>query len=54
MTRKINKDLDLQVIDFRYDEGFRGRVESDIVSTITTKASGFSGIPMLRERERVV
>lgn len=57
MATKI-KNEELQVIDYRYDEGIRGRVEHDIVSTITTKASGYSGNPLLmkieREREKRV
>lgn len=47
MATKIKKNEELQVIDYRYDEGFRGRVEHDIVSTLTTKASGYSGLPMI-------
>lgn len=46
MATKI-KNEEIQVIDYRYDEGIRGRVESDISSTLTTKASGFSGMPMI-------
>lgn len=46
MATKI-KNEELQVIDYRYDEGIRGRVEHDIVSTLTTKSSGFSGSPMI-------
>jgi len=49
MPTKI-KDTELQIIDYRYDEGIRGRVEHDIVSTITTKASGFSGMPMIMKK----
>ena len=51
MPTKIKNDEEVQTIDFRYDEGFRGRIESDVVSTITTKASGYSGMPMLMQRE---
>ena len=51
MATKI-KNEELQVIDYRYDEGIRGRVEHDIVSTITTKASGYSGNPLLMKIER--
>lgn len=54
MTRKLNNE-ELQCVDYRYDEGFRGRVDGNCVSTITTKVSGFSGMPMValaRERER--
>ena len=39
----------MQIVDYRYDEGFRGREESDISSTITTKASGYSGMPMIMQ-----
>ena len=46
MPTKV-KNEELQVVDYRYDEGIRGRVDSDISSTITTKASGFSGMPMI-------
>ena len=46
MATKI-KNEELQIVDFRYDEGIRGRVESNISSTITTKSSGFSGLPMI-------
>lgn len=41
------KNEELQIIDYRYDEGIRGRVEHDIVSTLTTKSSGYSGSPMI-------
>lgn len=47
MATKIKKNEEIQVIDYRYDEGIRGRVEHDIVSTLTTKASGYSGLPMI-------
>lgn len=50
MPTKIKENKDIQVIDFRYDEGFRGRIESDIAPTLTTKSSGFSGMPMIAER----
>ena len=40
---KINFNKEFQVADFRYDEGIRGRTESDIVPTLTTKSSGISG-----------
>lgn len=45
------KNLDIEPIDYRYDEGFRGRVDTDVSPTITTKSSGYSGTPLLRERE---
>ena len=41
------KNEELQCVDYRYDEGFRGRTEHNISSTITTKSSGFSGMPMI-------
>lgn len=46
MATKI-KNEELQVIDYRYDEGIRGRVESNISPTLTTKASGYSGLPLM-------
>ena len=55
MATKI-KNEEIQCVDYRYDEGFRGRVDSGVSATLTTKSSGFSGQPMVatRERERVV
>ena len=50
MPRKINDNVEVQPIDYRYDEGIRGRVEHDISPTITTKSSGFSGVPMVMKR----
>lgn len=49
MATKI-KNEELQVVDYRYDEGIRGRVESDVSSTLTTKTSGFSGMPMIMKQ----
>ena len=49
MPTKI-KNEELQVVDYRYDVGIRGRIESDISSTLTTKASGFSGMPMIMKK----
>ena len=46
MATKI-KNEEIQCVDYRYDEGVRGRVESGISSTLTTKNSGFSGMPMI-------
>ena len=46
MATKI-KNKELQVVDYRYDEGIRGRVDDNISSTLTTKSSGFSGMPMI-------
>lgn len=44
------KDKKIQFVDFRYDEGIRGRVESELSPTLTTKSSGYSGIPLLMEQ----
>ena len=49
MPTKLKKQ-DIQVVDYRYDEGIRGRVESDISSTITTKSSGCSGMPLIAKQ----
>ena len=40
----------IEVFDFRYDEGARGRVEQDLSPTITTKVGngGLSGQPLLK------
>ena len=45
--KRIKDNTDLQVCDYRYDEGIRGRTEHNIVPTLTTKSSGFSGSPMI-------
>ena len=50
MPTKIKKNEEIQIVDYRYDEGFRGRVDSDISSTLTTKASGFSGMPLVMKQ----
>lgn len=52
MATKIKQNEDLQVVDYRYDEGIRGRVEHDIVPTLTTKSNSMSGKPMVLARER--
>ena len=54
--KRVKTNDDIQCVDFRYDEGVRGRTESDIAATLTTRSSGYSGLPMLmqRERERLV
>lgn len=52
MATKIKTNEEIQCVDYRYDEGIRGRTESYLCSTITTKASGFSGLPMVALRER--
>lgn len=49
MTKRV-KDVEIQSIDFRYDEGIRGRVDSDIVPTITTKNSGIAGMPLIMKK----
>ncbi|WP_162150664.1 DNA (cytosine-5-)-methyltransferase, partial [Acholeplasma equifetale] len=40
----------IEVFDFRYDEGIRGRVDNDLSPTITTKAGskGLSGQPFIK------
>lgn len=50
MATKIKENKTIQVVDYRYDEGIRGRVDSNVSSTITTKASGFSGMPMVMKQ----
>jgi DNA (cytosine-5)-methyltransferase 1 len=44
----------VEVFDFRYDEGVRGRVDNDLSPTITTKAGskGLSGQPLLKVPEK--
>ena len=49
MATKI-KNQEIQVVDYRYDEGIRGRVESDISPTITTHSSGYSGMPLVAKQ----
>ena len=48
MPTKIKDNIDIQPIDYRYDEGFRGRVDTNISTTITTKSSGYSGTSMVQ------
>ena len=44
--------MEIEVCDFRYDEGLRSRVEKKIVPTITTHGGGGkSGQPMVKEME---
>ena len=50
MATKI-KQQELQIVDYRYDEGIRGRVDSNISSTLTTKNGGFSGMPMIMKQD---
>ena len=52
MPTKIKDNIDVQPIDYRYDEGFRGRTDTSCSQTITTKSSGFSGTSMVQTRER--
>lgn len=41
--------MNIEVCDFRYDEGFRSRVEKQILPTLATKGGGgYSGIPMIK------
>ena len=47
MPTKINQNEEIQIVDYRYDEGIRGRKDTNISCTITTKSSGFSGMPMI-------
>lgn len=49
MATKI-KNEELQIVDFRYDEGFRGRIDTQVSATLTTKSSGFSGQPMVMKQ----
>lgn len=49
-TRRIKPNEEIQCVDFRYDEGFRGRNDLGLVSTITTKNSGYSGMPMIMKQ----
>lgn len=44
---KIKFDKECQVADFRYDEGVRGRTETDVIPTLTCKSSGISGVPLI-------
>ena len=47
----MKNDLErkIQAVDFRYDEGLRGRVDDNLCPTITTHSSGFSGMPLIME-----
>ena len=45
--KRAKKSEEIQCVDFRYDEGIRGRTESDLCATLTTRSSGCSGIPMI-------
>ena len=45
--------LEIEVCDFRYDEGLRSRIEKQILPTLTThNGGGLSGSPMVMEHER--
>ena len=52
MPTKLKDNIDIQPIDFRYDEGIRGRVDINSAPTITTKTGGNSGQSMVAMRER--
>ena len=47
MPTKIKDNVDIQPIDFRYDEGIRGRTNTDISQTITTRNLSMVGIKQL-------
>lgn len=47
MMKRIKDVVEWQFVDFRYDEGIRGRTDSNLCPTITTKASGYSGMPLI-------
>ena len=47
MPTKVKNNVDIQPVDFRYDEGVRGRTDTSLSQTITTKSSGFSGTAMI-------
>lgn len=42
-------EREYEVCDFRYDEGLRTRVDTQVVPTLTTHSSGVSGAPMVME-----
>lgn len=43
---------EVEVCDYRYDEGFRSRTEKQIMPTITTHSGGgISGTPMVKENK---
>lgn len=44
---------DYEVLDYRYDVGFRGRIENQIMPTLTTKCGGYSGVPMVKNTHRI-
>src|SRR5574344_2561322 len=48
-----NNNLQIEPIDYRYDEGLRNRVDKEIIPTLTCKVgtSGFSGQPLLKIKE---
>ena len=50
----MKNDLErkIQAVDFRYDEGLRGRANDNLCPTITTHSSGFSGMPLIMESTR--
>ena len=52
MPTKVKENEEIQIVDFRYDEGIRGRTESNNCLTITTKSSGLSGMPLVAMNKR--
>lgn len=48
-----NNNLQIEPIDYRYDEGLRNRVDKEIIPTLTCKVgtSSFSGQPLLKIKE---
>jgi len=47
----MNKEI--EVCDFRYDEGLRSRVDKQIIPCITCHSGGgYSGTPMVMEKEK--
>ena len=47
MPTRVKDNLEIQPVDYRYDEGLRGRVDTESSQTITTKSSGYSGTSMI-------
>ena len=45
--KRTKKNNEWQPIDFRYDEGIRGRVDSDLSPTLTACAHGVSSSPLI-------
>jgi DNA (cytosine-5)-methyltransferase 1 len=52
-TKKYSKCVEVEVFDYRYDEGWREKQNPNISTTITTKqGGGFSGQPLLKIKEK--